>query len=45
MNGITPPITNFASAGDKCDKFPDNPNLLKCPEIESVAPSLFLGCT
>ncbi|UNI20423.1 Chitinase [Purpureocillium takamizusanense] len=35
MNGITPPITNFASAGDKCDKFPDNPNLLKCPEIEA----------
>ncbi|OAQ62219.1 class III chitinase [Pochonia chlamydosporia 170] len=34
MNGISPPITNFASAGDKCDKFPDNPNLLKCPEIE-----------
>ncbi|KID88710.1 chitinase [Metarhizium guizhouense ARSEF 977] len=35
MNGISPPITNFANAGDKCDKFPDNSNLLKCPEIEN----------
>ncbi|OAA46160.1 Glycoside hydrolase, subgroup, catalytic core [Metarhizium rileyi] len=34
MNGISPPITNFASAGDKCSTFPDNPNLLQCPEIE-----------
>ncbi|KAG8417896.1 Endochitinase 33 [Metarhizium acridum] len=34
MNGISPPITNFANAGDKCDKFPGNSNLLKCPEIE-----------
>ncbi|KAK2594610.1 Chitinase 2 [Conoideocrella luteorostrata] len=34
MNGISPPIVNFASAGDKCDTFPDNPSLLKCPEIE-----------
>ncbi|KYK61965.1 chitinase-like protein [Drechmeria coniospora] len=35
MNGITPPITNFASAGDRCSTFPDNPNLLRCPEIEN----------
>lgn len=34
MNGITPPVVNFANAGDKCDTFPDNPNLLRCPEIE-----------
>ncbi|KJZ79439.1 hypothetical protein HIM_00908 [Hirsutella minnesotensis 3608] len=35
MNGITPPIVNFANAGDRCDTFPDNPSLLKCPEIEN----------
>lgn len=33
MNGITPPITNFASASDRCKKFPSNPDLLDCPEI------------
>lgn len=35
MNGITPPITNFANAGDRCGTFPDSPNLLRCPEIEN----------
>ncbi|PHH63742.1 hypothetical protein CDD81_5507 [Ophiocordyceps australis] len=34
LNGISPPMTNFASAGDKCQVYPDNPWLLKCPEIE-----------
>ncbi|KAK2603738.1 Chitinase 2 [Conoideocrella luteorostrata] len=34
MNGISPMIVNFASAGDKCDKFSDNPLLLRCPDIE-----------
>ncbi|KAG6154778.1 Endochitinase 33 [Claviceps purpurea] len=34
MNGITPPITNFANAGNNCTSFPDNPNVLKCPQIE-----------
>ncbi|PHH92401.1 hypothetical protein CDD83_7582 [Cordyceps sp. RAO-2017] len=34
MNGVTPPIVNFANAGDKCETFPENPSLLKCPEIE-----------
>ncbi|POR34717.1 Endochitinase 33 [Tolypocladium paradoxum] len=41
MNGITPPMTNFASASDKCTKFPKNGNLLRCPEIECVALSSF----
>ncbi|OAQ59835.1 class III chitinase [Pochonia chlamydosporia 170] len=35
MNGITPPITNFANAGDNCTAFPDNGNLLNCPQIEA----------
>ncbi|KAH0494174.1 hypothetical protein TgHK011_000804 [Trichoderma gracile] len=35
MNGITPPMTNFANAGDRCTPFPDNPWLLNCPEIEA----------
>ncbi|KAM4062136.1 glycosyl hydrolases family 18 domain-containing protein [Hirsutella rhossiliensis] len=35
MNGITPPIVNFANVGDRCGTFPDNPNLLKCPEVEN----------
>lgn len=39
MNGVTPPITNFASAGDRCSTFPDNPNLLRCPEIEYGVPA------
>ncbi|XWW98904.1 hypothetical protein V2A60_006908 [Cordyceps javanica] len=34
MNGITPPITNFANAGDNCTAFPDNKNVLDCPQIE-----------
>jgi chitinase len=34
MNGLNPPITNFASAGDRCTAFPRNPQLLDCPEIE-----------
>ncbi|KAJ5683377.1 class III chitinase [Penicillium macrosclerotiorum] len=33
MNGITPPITNFANAGDNCTAFADNSNLLNCPQI------------
>ncbi|KAJ2977792.1 hypothetical protein NQ176_g4173 [Zarea fungicola] len=33
MNGITPAITNFANAGDYCTPFPDNTNLLNCPQI------------
>ncbi|KND91481.1 Endochitinase 33 [Tolypocladium ophioglossoides CBS 100239] len=36
MNGISPPITNFASAGDKCTPFPKNGNLLRCPDIEGL---------
>ncbi|KAF7561314.1 hypothetical protein G7046_g2832 [Stylonectria norvegica] len=35
MNGISPPITNFANAGDNCTAFSDNGNLLKCPQIEA----------
>lgn len=35
MNGITPPITNFANAGDRCTPFADNGNVLSCPEIEA----------
>ncbi|KID66082.1 chitinase, partial [Metarhizium hybridum] len=35
MNGITPPITNFANAGDNCTAFPSNSNLLSCPQIEA----------
>ncbi|KAL7821599.1 family 18 glycoside hydrolase [Trichoderma aethiopicum] len=35
LNGITPPMTNFANAGDKCTPFSDNPFLLSCPEIEA----------
>lgn len=34
MNGITPAITNFANAGNSCTPFPDNNNVLQCPEIE-----------
>ncbi|KAM3431580.1 hypothetical protein NHJ13734_007236 [Beauveria thailandica] len=34
MNGITPAITNFANAGDNCTAFPDNGNVLNCPQIE-----------
>ncbi|OAQ99611.1 hypothetical protein LLEC1_04885 [Akanthomyces lecanii] len=34
MNGISPPITNFANAGDNCTAFPDNGNVLSCPQIE-----------
>ncbi|KAJ6780968.1 hypothetical protein PWT90_05393 [Aphanocladium album] len=34
MNGITPAITNFANAGDNCTAFPDNGNVLSCPQIE-----------
>lgn len=33
MNGITPPITNFANAGDKCSVF-SGTSVLSCPEIE-----------
>ncbi|KAL6698946.1 endochitinase 33 [Trichoderma pleuroticola] len=35
LNGITPPMTNFANAGDRCTPFSDNPWLLSCPEIEA----------
>ena len=35
MNGITPPITNFANAGNNCTTFPDNANVLDCPQLES----------
>ncbi|UNI24677.1 Chitinase [Purpureocillium takamizusanense] len=35
MNGITPPVTNFANAGDNCTKFSDNTNVLSCPQIEA----------
>ncbi|RDA92193.1 putative chitinase [Ophiocordyceps camponoti-saundersi (nom. inval.)] len=34
MNGITPPIVNFANAGDRCETF-NGTGLLKCPEIEA----------
>ncbi|TWU71928.1 Chitinase 1 [Metarhizium rileyi] len=35
LNGISPPISNFANAGDNCTAFSDNPNLLSCPQIEA----------
>ncbi|KAJ5875045.1 class III chitinase [Penicillium subrubescens] len=35
MNGISPPITNFANAGDNCTTFSDNPNLLNCTQISN----------
>ncbi|CAM1501429.1 Fc.00g105910.m01.CDS01 [Cosmosporella sp. VM-42] len=35
MNGISPPITNFANAGDNCAAFAGNANLLSCPQIEA----------
>ncbi|EGR52759.1 glycoside hydrolase family 18 [Trichoderma reesei QM6a] len=35
LNGINPPMTNFANAGDRCTPFSDNPWLLSCPEIEA----------
>ncbi|KAI1264313.1 chitinase [Xylariaceae sp. FL1019] len=34
MSGITPPVTNFANAGDNCTAFADNANVLDCPQIE-----------
>lgn len=37
MNGITPPIINFANAGDNCTTFPDNSNLLNCTQISYVS--------
>lgn len=35
MNGITPPIVNFANAGDNCTVFPGSPYILSCPQIEA----------
>ncbi|KAJ6121230.1 class III chitinase [Penicillium sp. IBT 18751x] len=35
MNGITPPITNFANAGNNCTTFSDNSNLLNCTQISN----------
>ncbi|KAG5917692.1 hypothetical protein E4U53_004172 [Claviceps sorghi] len=35
MNGITPPVTNFANAGDNCTAFPGSANVLSCPQIEA----------
>ncbi|KAG5916042.1 hypothetical protein E4U42_007817 [Claviceps africana] len=35
MNGISPPITNFANAGDNCTAFPGSDNVLRCPQIEA----------
>ncbi|KAG5978874.1 Endochitinase 33 [Claviceps digitariae] len=35
MNGIGPPITNFANAGDNCTAFPGSTNVLSCPQIEA----------
>ncbi|KAG6001044.1 hypothetical protein E4U43_001432 [Claviceps pusilla] len=35
MNGISPPIVNFANAGDNCTAFPGNPYILSCPQIEA----------
>ncbi|KAJ5117646.1 class III chitinase [Penicillium atrosanguineum] len=35
MNGITPPITNFANAGNNCTTFADNANLLNCTQISN----------
>ncbi|KAK0387702.1 hypothetical protein NLU13_3947 [Sarocladium strictum] len=35
MNGITPPMTNFANAGDSCTAFAGNSWLLDCPQIEA----------
>ncbi|KAH8174676.1 glycosyl hydrolases family 18 domain-containing protein [Sarocladium implicatum] len=34
LNGISPPITNFANAGDNCTAFESNPRLLRCPQLE-----------
>jgi hypothetical protein len=36
MNGISPPMTNFANAGDSCAVFAGNSWLLSCPQIEYV---------
>lgn len=36
MNGLEPPTINFANAGDNCTTFPENTDLLDCPQIESV---------
>ena len=35
MNGISPPITNFANAGNNCTSFSDNANVLDCPQLEA----------
>ncbi|KAG6007361.1 hypothetical protein E4U21_006065 [Claviceps maximensis] len=35
MNGIAPPITNFANAGDNCTAFPGDQNVLSCAQIEA----------
>lgn len=36
LNGLEPPTVNFANAGDNCTAFPENPDLLDCPQIEYV---------
>ena len=33
MNGITPPMTNFANANYKCTAFPGNKHVHSCPQI------------
>ncbi|KAG6027698.1 hypothetical protein E4U41_000856 [Claviceps citrina] len=35
MNGISPPVTNFANAGDNCTAFPGNGHVLSCSQIEA----------
>ncbi|KAL2207017.1 glycoside hydrolase family 18 protein [Sarocladium strictum] len=35
MNGITPPMVNFANTGDSCTAFAGNSWLLDCPQIEA----------
>ncbi|KAH7322928.1 chitinase [Stachybotrys elegans] len=46
MNGITPPITNFANAGDNCTAFPSDRNVLNCPQIaEDIRVCQSLGKT
>ncbi|KAG9251861.1 chitinase [Emericellopsis atlantica] len=34
LNGLAPPLVNFANAGDNCTTFPEGPSLLDCPQIE-----------
>ncbi|KAH7132914.1 glycoside hydrolase superfamily [Dactylonectria macrodidyma] len=34
LNGISPLSLNLANAANECSPFPDNPQLLQCPQVE-----------